>query len=89
MGVYPPRPDQKQYITNATQKIFLICCAQTIFTTAAFVVFEAESMFDYGFSFYVLIAMINITTIYLIFIGQLGNTLKFIEQCERFIEKSK
>lgn len=89
IGIYPPQSNQAQFLTNSTQKIFLFCCAQIIFTTQAFFLFEADSMFDCGFGFYVLIAMINITIIYLIFIGQLNNTLKFIENCERFIGKSK
>lgn len=65
-----------------------MCCAQIVFTTAASSVFESQSMFDYGFAFYVFIAMINVTIIYLTFIKQLQNTLDFIANCEEFIRKS-
>lgn len=60
-----------------------------MFTNAAFLAFEAESMFSYGLAFYVLIAMINGIVIYLSFIFQIENTLKYIGTCEEFIAKSK
>lgn len=37
---------------------------QIIFTTAAFLAFEAKSMLDYGFAFFVLISIINCTLVY-------------------------
>lgn len=46
-------------------------------------------MFDYGFTFYAFSCMINVIVIYLTFIRQSENTLKYIENCEQFIEKSK
>lgn len=89
IGIYPSQAKRKQCPINLTQTIFLICSAQIMFTSAAFSVFEAKSMIDYGFGFYMLISIINIIVIYLVFIWQSQNTLKFIETCEEFIEKSK
>lgn len=62
---------------------------QFLLTSIAFLAFEATSMFDYGFGFFTLITMANATVIYILFIGQLENTFDFIENCEKFIGKSK
>lgn len=68
--------------------IFGISNAQFALTSLAFFVLEANSMFDYGFAFFVLIFIINPVVIYFLFVWQSSNTFKFIENCEEFIEKS-
>lgn len=60
-----------------------------MFATAAFFVMEADSMFEYGLAFFVLIAIISSIVVYVIFIWQSENTVKFIEHCEEFIAKSE
>lgn len=87
IGIYPLQPDQKQRPPFSTKSISLICSGQFILTMAAFLVFEAKSMFDCGFALFILIASANGIVIYLILIWRLGNTLKLIENCEGFIEK--
>lgn len=90
LGIYPPQPNQKQSgQINLVNKFFIACCTQLMFTNVAFLAFEAESMFSYGLAFFVFIAMINGVVIYLTFIFQIENTLKYIENCEGFIAKSK
>lgn len=90
IGIYPSsQPNRKQHSINLTNTIFLICSVQNMFATAAFLVFEANSMFDYGFPIFSIIGIINGVVIYLTFIWQSKNTLKFIEFSERFIEKRK
>lgn len=69
--------------------IFTVCPIQYTLTTVAFLIIEANSMFDYGFGFYSIICMINGIVIYLLFNWQYENTLKFIGTCEEFIAKSK
>lgn len=88
-GIYSSQSNQQKRWTHSIRTIFLICFGQYMFTLAAFLVLKAKSMFEYGFTFYVLITIINGTVIYLTFIWQLKNILKFIENCEAFIEKSK
>lgn len=90
IGIYhPSQSNQKHRPYNFTQAIFLICFTQMIITIAAFLLFEDISMFDYGIAVFILVAMITSTVIYLQFIWLAENTLKFIENCEKFIEKSK
>lgn len=81
--------NQAPHSTRSTQKFFLIGSAQSMFTTAAFLMYEATSIFNYGYAFYILISIINSATIYVVFIWRSENTSKFIENCERFIEKSE
>lgn len=89
VGIHPCQSNQKYLSTSLTRTIFLICWTQCVFTTVGFFVFEAKSMFAYGFSCSIAICVINAIVVYLIFIWQSGNTLKFIENCEGFIDKSK
>lgn len=88
IGVHESQLDQNPH-SNWIQTLCLICCAQFIFTTIAFLVLEVEFMFDYGHAFYTLISIVNSTSIYLVFIWQLENTLNYIKNCEGFIEKSE
>lgn len=89
IGIYSSEPNPKQCSVNARNTIFLICNAQITFTTFAFLLFEADSLFDYGFGFFASISLINCTVIYLLFMGRYENTMNFIETCEKFVEKSK
>lgn len=69
--------------------IFFISSGQFTFTAAAFLVYDAESFFDYGFGFFALICIINTIIIHLLFVLHLENTFKYIDNCEKFIETRK
>lgn len=84
----PPNQKKKQLSTNSIRTIFLTVYVLHISTTAAFLILEAKSWFDYGFTLYNLISIFDPFVVYLIFIWQSGDTLEFIENCERFIDKS-
>lgn len=84
-----PNPSQDQHSTNSVKTVFLISFVQFMCTTAAFFLLAATSMFHYGFVFFLLVTISNGVAIYLIFVYQSKNTLKFIQKCERFIGKSK
>lgn len=89
-GIDPSQSNQKLWIIDCA-KIILFLINSSIFmcATVAFLLFEAKSMFDYGFVFFSLISTIDSIAFYLIFIWQSQNTFKFIEHCEGFIKKSK
>lgn len=89
IGVFPSQSNQNQRLIKSTKTKFLIFSAQLMVSTAGFLVFEAKSMFEYGFTFFILISIINSIVVYLIFIWQSKNTSKFVENCEGFIEKRK
>lgn len=80
--------NQKKYSIGSRNVIFLTSLGQTAFTTFVFLMFKAESMFDYGFSYFMAITYTNGIAVYLLFMSELKNTRKFIKNCEGFIEKS-
>lgn len=89
IGYHPSQPNQKHRSINWVNIIFLNLMAQQWLTTATFSVFDANSMIEYGFSFYIIIDVADAIAIYSIFIWQSVNTLKFIHNCEEFVEMSK
>lgn len=89
IGIHPPQPNQKQPLINWIKWIFVILQSQFLFAMVAFLVFDAESMFDYGLAFFLLISIMNTIVVSLIFIWQTENTEKFIKNCEEFIAESK
>lgn len=86
MGIYPLRSTEQKYPTKWGIMILLVCFAQILFTTIS--MFQAHSIFEYGFAFFQIIGVTNVVVIHFIFICESENTLKFIENCEVFIEKS-
>lgn len=88
-GIDSCQLDQKHHSISSAKLIFLISCVLFMFSTAAFFLFEANSLFDYVFAFYSLVTIANCIVVYLIFIWQSQSTSEFIGKCERFIEKRK
>lgn len=86
VGVTTAQPNQNHWLKRV---IYLISSTLLMFTAVAFLAIESSSMFEKGFAFYVSIFMIHVSVIFVLFIWQQGNTLKFIENCEGFIAKSK
>lgn len=89
IGIHSSHPNQKRCSLNSRNKLVFATSVQFTFTTVAFCVFDATSMFDYGFASYILFCTITGTIIYLLFIWKFDETLGFIESGEKFIEKSK
>lgn len=83
IGINPSNSNRTSF------NVLLISAAQVGLTTVAFLLFEANSMFDYGFGFCFFVTIINVIIIYLSFAWQSENTSNFIANCEKFTEKSK
>lgn len=69
--------------------MFAICVAQFAMTSAAYLFYDANSMDEYGSVCFVLNTGIACMVIYLIMVWKAEDMLKFHENCEEFIEKSK
>lgn len=69
--------------------IILFGNAVYILPTIAYLLFEAELMFDYGMASFVCASGSNSTVVYLLFIWRFELFSKFIESCEKFISTSK
>lgn len=89
IGIHPSQSNQRQSTSNWKNTVTLIAFGLMMPTTAAFIIFDAESMFQYGSAFFLLICIIAFGIFYLIFIQSREITYKFIVTCEKFIEKSK
>lgn len=89
MGTFPSQSSQKADSINVRNKICLICDGQMTFTAFAYCLFEAKTIFEYGFGFYIVICMINGIVLDLLFTWKCENILKLIENCEEFMKKSK
>lgn len=86
-GICVPELNQNCYTLNS---ISLICLAVFATSTAAFLFDGAESMVEYGITFFVSITIIFQCFVnYIIIIFKVKNISQFIENCERFIERSK
>lgn len=52
-----------------------------------FVIFKAQSVYEYGITFCVTITLVGLIVIYICIIYTVTNILKLIEKYEEFIEK--
>lgn len=89
IGINPSHSHRNHTSINFRSTIFQICATPYLFSSFAFLVLDATSLFDYGSGFFGFSTMFNILTIYLLFMRQSENTFKFIESCETFIATSK
>lgn len=89
IGIYPTQSNQKHSSFNSKNSIFLFCFIQFCISMTAFIIFEANNMLDYAIASFGLVTTTIIMAIYLLTLWQKENTVKFIENCEAFIEKSK
>lgn len=86
IGMNPPPKSNRPYLYGLI-KIFVFSSLTIAFIlVAGFFLFEAESIVEYGFSFYISSAvLLNLFLTYL----EMPNTLKLIQLCEHFVQLSK
>lgn len=86
IGICESQPNQQRWLKKLIYRIGLV---SFVFSSFAFLIFEARSLFDYGFGSFSLITVVNSSILYVLFIWKSENILKSIGKCEEFIEKSK
>lgn len=89
IGIHPSHSNQISRRINSKVWFIILCHADFFISSAANLVFEANSMIEYGIACYTCSTAVFSVATYLISFWQMENILKFIENCERFIEKSK
>lgn len=89
IGITPFHPDETRRSIIAKRTILLFGNAVFVIPTAAYLVFAAQTMFEYGMAVFISITVQNSVALYLLLIWQSENTLKFFETCEEFTAKSK
>lgn len=89
IGIHSSQAKRMQYAIISKRVIFLAASAMYMFPTVAYLVFDTESIFDYGMAFLTTSSTTNSVVVYLIFVWKLENILAFIDICDAFITKSK
>lgn len=89
MGIYPPHSIQKQHPVNWRNVFILFSLVQIFIVSLAYLIFEAESIVDAGFPFYVINTEFSCAIYYLTNLWKMPKILKLIECFEKFIVESK
>ena len=87
--VFPPQHDLNHNPNNLRKQLYLLCFAQFFISTTAYLWFQANSMTEYGLVFFTCISIALSFTYYLTELWRINKILNYIENCERFIEKSE
>lgn len=90
IGIHPPQSSQvNRSPFNRKNWLFLLCLGQFFVSIGAFILFKVKDVLDFGPAFYIFDADVGGTIFYLIPIWQMGNTKRFIGNCEQFIKNRK
>lgn len=89
IGVHASESDESGSDINPNRRRFVVGLGQMFITSAAYLLVEANSMFEYGRAFYTFITVLLSMILYSIMIWQMEKILNYIENCELFIEKSE
>lgn len=90
IGVHRPEPKQNDpHFFNSKNWIFILSGVPMLISSLAFFVYQAETAFDYGLTFYYSSCLVFGAIFYINYIWKVENISKFIENCETFIEQSK
>lgn len=89
IGIYVPQTEKDRHKRNSINLTFVICLTQFAITLVAFLLYDANSMSDYGAACYTLFTVLGSTIAYLIFVWKMNEILTFVANCELFIGKSK
>lgn len=88
LGICPSQ-DHEGLAFNTRNVIFLFCYAQMFLSVLAFFIFKADTMLEYGNSFFMFETQFYIAMDFLVLMWRITNILELIEEFEEFIEKSK
>lgn len=88
MGIYSLQSDQAQSY-NGKKLLIPLSLAIMFTSTSAFLVFKAAAVFEYAICFYFGITRPTAVAIFLILSFQMPNIIKFIENCEQFVNRSE
>ena len=89
-GIYLDQANENGQLTlNSRNRLCVVSFVIHSLSSGAFFIYEANSLFEYGLSFFAASFGITFLFIYLAMLWQMENILEFIENCEQFIEKSE
>lgn len=88
LGIRPCQSNQK-YNYNLRNSFVLIILAQLFAASTAFLLFEANSIDEYGQSFYLTVTSLLLVFLWPCFIQNMGDLFKLMEQINTFAAKRK
>lgn len=83
-----PQPNQRCKF-NRKNLFYILVSAIILIPVLGFSIFKAQSVYEYGITFYTAITLLGLTAYYMIIIFEMGEMLKLIEKYEGLIEKRK
>lgn len=89
IGIYPPGTNMNCHSINAKKWLIIFSLGQMFITSLIYLFVEAHSMIEYGMTFHTCGALVLSIIVYSILFWQMENILNYIENCERFVEKSE
>lgn len=89
IGFLSPQSNRNGSFFNTKNWLHLFCVTISFLSTTAYLLFEAAAMTEYGVAFFVATSILLAIIKYSIICWQMENVLSYIENCERFIEKSE
>lgn len=89
VGICPPQNQNERLSFNMRNVCILFCYAQVCFPVLAFFLFKANTVVDYGSSFFTFITMFAVAVWFLVIMWQIKNILSLIDDFDQFIENSK
>lgn len=85
IGIFSPKSNQIPSSINSKNWLNLFCHMEFLISSIAYLLFEANSMIEYGLAFYICTTVLTSLIFYLIPLGESENILNFIQNCEQFI----
>ena len=88
-GICPPQPNQNRYNLNLASWCILFFLNQAFMSIVAFLLFEADSMNEFGIKIFACLTILASDIYSLVAYWQVEIIPKFVENWEKFIEKSE
>lgn len=89
IGIFRPQLSQNSKFINFKTGLLLFGETQFFISTTGYLLFEANSIVEYGMVFFTCTSIVLSIIFYSILTWQMANILNYIENCERFIEESE
>lgn len=88
-GIYSNQSESQSISLNRRNFVFFTFLALIFLLAAGFSLFEAQTNFEYGLAFNIMVAGLTVTAIFIVTIWKQENIFELIEKLENFIESGK
>lgn len=89
MGFYAPSQPNVYCPVNRKNVFHMFAVTGSIIPPSGFLIFKAQSVYEYSNTFYVTVAMTTITVEYIVYFCKMRSIINLIEHFQDFIEKRK